>query len=81
MPSDSQGFMTLWKGKPTRGIVESVRDGSTLRVRLLLSNEEHQFVNLALAGVKCPKTGMRESEPSEPFGEEVKTRLRVTESF
>ncbi|KAG8899320.1 hypothetical protein FRB99_006782 [Tulasnella sp. 403] len=72
MPNDSQGFITQWKSKSINGIVENVRDGSNLRVRLILSPAEHQFVNLSLAGVKCPRAAAREGEVSEPIGEEAK---------
>lgn len=52
-------------------IVEQVRDGSTLRLRLLLGEWEHQFINIGLAGVRCPKASGREGEAAEEFGEEV----------
>ena len=52
-------------------IVEHVRDGSTVRVRLLLSEGEHQFVNVAMAGVRTPRTSAKQGEPSEQWGEEV----------
>jgi len=53
------------------GIVEQVRDGSTVRVRLLLSDELHQIVTVSLAGVRCPRIGGKEGEQSEPCAEEV----------
>lgn len=52
-------------------IVETVRDGSTLRVRLLMPEGEHQFINIALAGVKSARAASKQGEPSEPWGEEV----------
>lgn len=52
-------------------IVENVRDGSTVRVRLLLSDSEHQFVNVAMAGVRTPRTSTKQGEPAEKWGEEV----------
>lgn len=52
-------------------IVEQVKDGSTLRVRLLMPDGEHQFINLALAGVRCARAASKQGEPSEPWGEEV----------
>lgn len=52
-------------------IVEQVRDGSNLRVRLLLVSGDHQLVNIAMAGVRCPRTSSKQGEPSEPYGEEV----------
>ena len=53
------------------GIVENVRDGSTVRVRLLLSDGEHQFVNIAMAGVRTPRTSTKQGDPAEQWGEEV----------
>ncbi|TRM69350.1 hypothetical protein BD626DRAFT_473754 [Schizophyllum amplum] len=71
MPEDSQAFVTEYKGKPLDAIVEQVRDGTTLRVRLLL-DAEHQMANIALAGVRSPRTAAKAGEPSEPFAEEAK---------
>lgn len=72
MPVDSAAFMTEWKGQSLDGIVEQVKDGSTLRVRLLLPEGDHQVVNLALAGVRAARTSGKPGETSEPFGEEGK---------
>lgn len=48
------------------GIVEHVRDGSTLRVALALeANKKYQVITLMLSGIRCPQTG-------EPFGEEAR---------
>ena len=70
MPTDSHAFMTEWKGKALDGIVEQVKDGSTLRIRLLMPEGDHQFVNITLAGVRCPRVASKPDESSEPFGEE-----------
>ncbi|KAG5730041.1 hypothetical protein E4T56_gene5842, partial [Termitomyces sp. T112] len=72
MPEDSQAFITEWKGKSLDAIVEYVRDGTTLRVRLLMPDGEHQIVNIALAGVRSPRASTKQGEPSEPWGEEAK---------
>ncbi|KAJ7188134.1 hypothetical protein C8R46DRAFT_10891 [Mycena filopes] len=72
MPNDSQAFVSEWKGKSLDAIVEQVRDGSTLRVRLLMPDGEHQVVNIALAGVRSPRTSSKQGEPSETWGEEAK---------
>jgi len=61
-------------------IVEHVRDGSTVRVRLLLSETEHQFVNVGMAGVKTPRVSTKQGEPSEQWGEEV-NRIYAIVSF
>lgn len=71
MPEDSQGFLTEWKGKSIDGIVEHVRDGTNMRVRLLMPDGEHQIVNIALAGVRSPRTSSKQGEPSEQWSEEV----------
>ncbi|KIK67322.1 hypothetical protein GYMLUDRAFT_37413 [Collybiopsis luxurians FD-317 M1] len=72
MPIDSQAFLSEYKGKSLDAIVEQVRDGSTLRVRLLLPEGDHQFVNVALAGVRAARASTKQGEPSEPWGEEAK---------
>ena len=90
MPTDSQAFISEWKGKPIDGtlsslcsyirltrfpflpaIVEQVKDGSTLRVRLLLPEGDHQLANITLAGVRSPRCANRPEEVTEPYGEEV----------
>jgi endonuclease YncB( thermonuclease family) len=53
-------------------LVEQVRDGSTLRVRLFMPDGDHQLVNIALAGVRCARATSKQGEPSEPWGEEVR---------
>lgn len=72
MPPDSQAFISDWKGKSIDALVEQVRDGSTLRVRLLMPDGEHQMVNIALAGVRCARISPKQGEPSEPWAEEAK---------
>lgn len=72
MPVDSQAFVTEWRGKPLDAIVEQVRDGTTLRVRLMMPDGDHQMVNIALAGVRSAKVSTKQGEPSEPWGEEAK---------
>ncbi|KAG6849990.1 hypothetical protein H0H93_002780 [Arthromyces matolae] len=72
MPEDSQAFVAEWKGKPLDAIVEYVRDGTTLRARLLMPDGEHQVVNIALAGVRSPRASTKQGEPSEAWGEEAK---------
>lgn len=72
MPTDSQAFVSEWKGKSIDALVEQVRDGSTLRVRLFMPDGEHQMVNIALAGVRCARASPKQGEPSEPWAEEAK---------
>ncbi|KAF5393303.1 hypothetical protein D9757_000664 [Collybiopsis confluens] len=71
MPIDSQAFLSEYKGKSLDAIVEQVRDGSTLRVRLLLPEGDHQLINIALAGVRAARASTKQGEPSEAWGEEV----------
>lgn len=49
-------------------VIEQVREGSSFRVLLLLSDTEHQFINLNLSGIITPKS----EDPVEPFGQECK---------
>ncbi|KAF8622718.1 hypothetical protein AX15_006809 [Amanita polypyramis BW_CC] len=72
MPADSQAFLAEWKGKDLDGIVENVRDGTSLRIRLLIPDGDHQIVNITLAGVKSPRVAVKPGEASEPLGEEAK---------
>ncbi|MCO5565316.1 hypothetical protein L7F22_018989 [Adiantum nelumboides] len=74
--TDSTSFLAEWKGKEIESVVEQVRDGSMLRVRLFLSSNHHQIINLSLAGVKAPRLagagGPSNHEGSEPFAEEAR---------
>lgn len=76
MPEDTAAFLAEWKGRPIESIVEQVRDGSMLRVRLLLSSSHQQMINLSLAGIKAPRVtgggGASPADVSEAFGEEAK---------
>jgi staphylococcal nuclease domain-containing protein 1 len=52
--------------KTFAGIVEHVRDGSTLRVALVIEPKvKYQMITLMISGIRCPQTG-------EPFGEEAR---------
>lgn len=46
---DAMGLLAANKGRPMQGIVEQVRDGSTVRVYLL---PEFQFVQVFVAGIQ-----------------------------
>ncbi|KAI0829618.1 transcription factor [Trametes gibbosa] len=83
MPTDSQGFITEWKGRPIDGLVEQVKDGSTLRIRLILPDGEHQFVNLALAGIRCSRVASKPGETAEQWGDEAKffTESRLLQRY
>ncbi|KAG9447344.1 hypothetical protein H6P81_013472 [Aristolochia fimbriata] len=53
---DAMGLLAANKGRPMQGIVEQVRDGSTIRVYLL---PEFQFVQVFVAGIQSPSMGRR----------------------
>uniref|UniRef100_A0A1D1XXB6 Ribonuclease n=1 Tax=Anthurium amnicola TaxID=1678845 RepID=A0A1D1XXB6_9ARAE len=53
---DAMGLLAANKGRPIQGIVEQVRDGSTVRVYLL---PEFQFVQVFVAGIQAPSMGRR----------------------
>jgi staphylococcal nuclease domain-containing protein 1 len=59
-------------------MVESVRDGTTLRVRLFMPDGEHQFVNITLAGARSPRVASKQGETSEPSGDEVSRYRSLT---
>ncbi|CAN8256952.1 unnamed protein product [Cochlearia groenlandica] len=70
---DAMGLLAENKGKPMEGIVEQVRDGSTIRVYLL---PEFQFVQVFVAGIQSPSMGRRtangtvtETVPDETNGD------------
>ncbi|XWS51529.1 hypothetical protein CRYUN_Cryun12cG0183800 [Craigia yunnanensis] len=53
---DARGLLDANKGSPMQGIVEQVRDGSTVRVYLL---PDFQFVQVFVAGIQSPPMGRR----------------------
>ncbi|XP_062091486.1 ribonuclease TUDOR 1 [Humulus lupulus] len=53
---DAMSLLAANKGRPMQGIVEQVRDGSTVRVYLL---PEFQFVQVFVAGIQSPSMGRR----------------------
>ncbi|CAF1880639.1 unnamed protein product [Brassica oleracea] len=70
---DAMGLLAANKGKPMEGVVEQVRDGSTIRVYLL---PEFQFVQVFVAGIQSPSMGRRntngnvvETVPAESNGD------------
>ncbi|WWC61150.1 uncharacterized protein I303_103729 [Kwoniella dejecticola CBS 10117] len=82
MPSDPHAFVAEHKDHDIDAIVEQVRDGTQIRVRLLLDEENHQFVNLVLAGAKAPRASAgrdNDTSSAEPWGEEAKffTEVRM----
>ncbi|GAA5853221.1 hypothetical protein JCM3766R1_000199 [Sporobolomyces carnicolor] len=75
MPQDVGAFLAQHKGKPVDAIVEGVPNGAQVRARLLFSPEEHQFVNVGIAGLRAPRSGNlsgREDVTGEEFGDEAR---------
>ncbi|RSH91298.1 hypothetical protein EHS25_009597 [Saitozyma podzolica] len=75
MPADPHAFIAEHKGQDIDAIVEQVRDGTQLRVRLLLDDHTHQFINLNIAGAKSPRASNArdgDTSGSEPWGEEAR---------
>ncbi|KAG9295989.1 hypothetical protein G9A89_011841 [Geosiphon pyriformis] len=76
LQGDTADFLKKYKKTPINGIVEQVRDASTLRVLLLLEPPEpQQHISLMLSGVKAPtvRKGIPDAEDLvEPFGEKAK---------
>ncbi len=70
MPEDPVEFLASHRA-PIDAIIESVTNGGSARVRLLLSANEHQIINLRLAGVLAPRASNAEGNDGEEFGDEV----------
>ncbi|MES1914001.1 MAG: hypothetical protein MHM6MM_006139, partial [Cercozoa sp. M6MM] len=51
---DERAFFNQHKNQVLRGIVDTVRDGSTLRVEILTTPQVHHVIDLHLAGVESP---------------------------
>ncbi|KAI4343532.1 hypothetical protein L6164_010870 [Bauhinia variegata] len=69
---DAMGLLAANKGRPLQGIVEQIRDGSTLRVYLL---SDFHFVQVFLAGIQAPLMGRRATSESV-----VETELTADET-
>lgn len=74
MPIDPQAFVEHWRPRgELDAVVEHVKDGSSMRVRLLLNGSRtHQFINLALAGARSPRGVEPHAEEARQF---VESRL------
>ncbi|CAM8936825.1 unnamed protein product [Rhodiola kirilowii] len=68
---DAMGLLAANKGRPLQGIVDQVRDGSTIRVYLL---PEFQFVQVFVVGVQSPSMGKR-SAPESVIEADLSTDL------
>ncbi|KAF9962841.1 hypothetical protein BGZ65_007643 [Modicella reniformis] len=52
LEGDAAEFLEKYKGKELTAIIESIRDGSTVRVCLTLPNGEYQYIGLMISGAK-----------------------------
>ncbi|KAJ3100905.1 hypothetical protein HDU97_001845 [Phlyctochytrium planicorne] len=77
-PEDPRAFLNKFKGTQVDAIVDQVRDGSTMRVCLIINEggkKSYQYVTLSLTGIKAPvyRVGVNNVEDLvEPFSEEAK---------
>jgi len=70
---NTRELVERFKGKPKTGVVEHVRDGSTLRIMLI---PDYIQITLQLSGVRCPNTklgpdGKPDPKLNEPFATEA----------
>ncbi|KAG0145579.1 hypothetical protein CROQUDRAFT_658503 [Cronartium quercuum f. sp. fusiforme G11] len=83
MPEDPAAFLSEHKGKSLDAIIESVSNGTTVRARLLLRPDQHQFITLTMAGVRAPRARfynnatnesgtVQTAAEGEPFGDEAR---------
>lgn len=77
MPDDAVAFFNEHKRQPIDALVEGVQNGSTLRARLLLDDGKlHQFVTLAIAGIRAPRApAVSDHSGGEPFGDDARQFL------
>ncbi|KAG0237947.1 hypothetical protein BGW42_008047 [Actinomortierella wolfii] len=72
---DPEQFLEKYKGKQIPAIIESIRDGSTVRACLMLPNGEHHYITLMISGIRAPilRQGVAgQDDLIEPFAEEAK---------
>ncbi|KAK3834000.1 MAG: tudor domain-containing protein [Linnemannia gamsii] len=75
LEGDAESFLEKHKGKPLQAIIESIRDGSTVRACLSLPNNEYQYITLMMSGIRAPviRQGIANTDDLvEPFAEEAK---------
>ncbi|KAF9978105.1 hypothetical protein BGZ73_003677 [Actinomortierella ambigua] len=75
MDVDPDQFLETYKGKQLPAIIETIRDGSTVRACLTLPNGEYQYISLMISGIRAPiiRQGVAgQDDLIEPFAEEAK---------
>ncbi|CAI2177546.1 18398_t:CDS:10 [Funneliformis geosporum] len=76
LQDDAREYLNRYKGLPVEGIIEHVRDGSSLRVLFMPpSPAPQQYLSVNISGIKAPT--VRKDVPDvedliEPFGEQAK---------
>jgi staphylococcal nuclease domain-containing protein 1 len=79
---DPRAFISKMKDKPIPGIVEQVRDGSTVKVLLILEGNLHQIITMCISGIQAPvcRVGVPNMDDvTEPYGEEAKCNHILTQ--
>ncbi|KAI9146255.1 tudor domain-containing protein [Paraphysoderma sedebokerense] len=83
LDDDARTFLEKYKGQQMDAIVEQIRDGSTLRVSILLPETNppvYQYITVLLSGIKAPtlRTGIEgQDDLIEPFAEDAKNYVEV----
>ncbi|KAF9415074.1 hypothetical protein BGZ94_000197 [Podila epigama] len=75
LEGSAEEFLEKYKGKQLPAIIESIRDGSTVRACVTLPNGEYQYLTLMISGIRAPiiRQGVANTEDLvEPFAEEAK---------
>ncbi|OUM69319.1 hypothetical protein PIROE2DRAFT_67984 [Piromyces sp. E2] len=75
---DTKAFFNKYKGKKLEGVIEQVRDGSTVRVAVKIPDQlvpTYQYIVLMISGVRAPiyrKNVPNVEDLVEPYSEEAK---------
>ncbi|KNE68591.1 hypothetical protein AMAG_12757 [Allomyces macrogynus ATCC 38327] len=68
--TDPAAFVKQYKGQTLTGIVEHVRDGGCVKIRVLLDNgHTHHFLWTTFSGIKAPMLKPQGSDAPEPYAE------------
>ena len=84
-PRNAEKFCKDHEGQEIDAIVEGVRSGDSVRLRLLYAPDSHQIITSMIAGIRCPMSTVKPSvgttdakasqqgvTAAEPFGDEAK---------
>jgi len=67
-----RGFVSKMKSEPVAGIVEHVRDASTIRVLLTTDNHHYFHITLMISGIRGPMFMQGDNDTPQPHAEEAK---------